>query len=112
MTALLLIGTGKGLFLAHSEDGRKSWDVLATLRPSTRRKVRRGLRGLGAVETEWAESPAHALDILEELIALHQARWRRADLPGAFASARFAGFHRDLHNSARLGSTVIIKKRV
>ena len=71
-------------------------DVLATLRPSTRRKVRRGLRGLGAVETEWAESPAHALDILDELIALHQERWRRTDLPGAFASDRFTSFHRDL----------------
>jgi Acetyltransferase (GNAT) domain len=71
-------------------------DVIRTLRPSTRKKIRRSLRGLGDVETEWAETPEQALDILEELIALHQARWARAGRPGVFASARFAGFHRAL----------------
>jgi GNAT acetyltransferase-like protein len=71
-------------------------DVLRTLRSSTRRKVRRGLRGLGEVDTEWAETAEHALDILEELISLHQHRWERAGRPGAFASDRFAGFHREL----------------
>jgi CelD/BcsL family acetyltransferase involved in cellulose biosynthesis len=80
------------LHAAHAAEG----DVLRTLRSSTRRKVRRGLRGLGAVETEWAEAPDHACDILEELIVLHQQRWQGAGQPGAFASPRFAGFHREL----------------
>jgi hypothetical protein len=87
-------------------------DVLATLRRSTRRKVRRGLRGLGAIETEWAESPAEALDILDELVALHQDRWRRAGLPGAFASDRFTGFHRELvPNLLPRGAVVLFRVR-
>jgi CelD/BcsL family acetyltransferase involved in cellulose biosynthesis len=77
---------------AHETGG----DVLQTLRPSTRRKVRRGVRGLGAVATEWAETPEHGLDILDELISLHQQRWRRQAQPGAFASPRFVAFHREL----------------
>jgi hypothetical protein len=71
-------------------------DVLRTLRPSTRRKIRRALRGLGPVEMEWAETTEHALDILEELMSLHQQRWTRAAQPGAFASDRFTDFHREL----------------
>lgn len=71
-------------------------DVTRTLSPATRKKLRRSLRGLGAVRCEWAQSPEQALDILEELIALHQARWTAAGQPGAFASARFTAFHRAL----------------
>lgn len=70
--------------------------VVATLGSSTRWKIRRALRGLGDVETEWAETPDDALDILAELVLLHQARWNRVGQPGVFSSARFAGFHRDL----------------
>jgi hypothetical protein len=35
MSVLLVIGTGKGLFLAHSEDDRKSWDVSGPHFPMT-----------------------------------------------------------------------------
>jgi hypothetical protein len=35
MSALLAIGTGKGLYLARSEDDRKSWQVSATQFPMT-----------------------------------------------------------------------------
>jgi hypothetical protein len=35
MTNLLAIGTGKGLFLARSDDGRKTWEVSAPLFPMT-----------------------------------------------------------------------------
>ncbi|MGC9666255.1 WD40/YVTN/BNR-like repeat-containing protein [Planosporangium sp. 12N6] len=35
MTALIAIGTGKGLFLARSEDDRKSWDVSGPHFPMT-----------------------------------------------------------------------------
>lgn len=71
-------------------------DVIASLKPGTRQKVRRSLRGFGPVRGEWAETPEQALNILEELIMLHQRRWARAGQPGAFASPYFAGFHRAL----------------
>ena len=71
-------------------------DVLATLRSSTRRKVRRSLAVIGDVETEWAETPEHALDILSELSALHQRRWTSAGRSGVFSSRRFAEFHREV----------------
>lgn len=35
MTALLMIGTSKGLFLARSEDDRRSWEVSGPLHPMT-----------------------------------------------------------------------------
>jgi CelD/BcsL family acetyltransferase involved in cellulose biosynthesis len=70
--------------------------VLPILPSSARRKVRRSLDVLGDVETEWAETEDHALDILEELVLLHQTRWTAAGRPGAFASRRVASFHREL----------------
>ncbi len=57
-----------------------------------RRRVRQGLRLLGEVEVEWPQGEDHALDVLDELVALHEARWR----PGVFSAPRFAAFHRDL----------------
>jgi hypothetical protein len=87
-------------------------EVLGMLRRNTRTMVRRSLRGLGAVQTEWAETPEHALDILDELVALHQARWVRAGQPGAFASPRFAGFHRALvPRLARTGDVILFRAR-
>lgn len=71
-------------------------DVLAVLKRSDRWKVRRSLRGLGEVEGEWAQTRDHALDILDELIDLHQARWTALGEPGAFANQRFIDFHRTL----------------
>jgi hypothetical protein len=71
-------------------------DVLTALTPSRRQRVRRVLRHMGALDTDWAENADHALDILDELIALHEARWQAEGKPGAFASPRFAAFHRDL----------------
>ncbi len=70
-------------------------DVLATLRPSTRRKVRRGLRGLGddrdgmgrVIRTR-ARPPRRAHGSVRSAGG--------ASLPGAFASDRFTAFHRDL----------------
>ena len=71
-------------------------DVIASLGKSTRASVRRGIRGFGNVRTEWAESPAQAEGILDELIELHQRRWQEAGKPGAFAGERFRAFHRAL----------------
>jgi len=77
---------------AEAADG----DVLQMLSSATRRKVRRSLDALGQVQTEWADTPEHALDILQELESLHQRRWVSAGEPGVFSSRVFAGFHRDL----------------
>jgi len=70
--------------------------VIGLLSSGTRRKVRRSFEALGEVTTEWSETPEHALDMLAELIELHQARWTGSGEPGAFASPRFVAFHRDL----------------
>jgi CelD/BcsL family acetyltransferase involved in cellulose biosynthesis len=70
--------------------------VYPVLPAETRYSLRRSLRGLGAVETEWATEPSQATAILDELIVLHQERWRSAGQPGSFASERFTAFHRDL----------------
>jgi len=71
-------------------------DVIGAFTRHTRWKVRRSLRGLGDVDMEWAETLDHAFEILDELIELHQARWRSLGEPGAFASPRFVDFHRSL----------------
>jgi CelD/BcsL family acetyltransferase involved in cellulose biosynthesis len=75
---------------------RSSGEVIATLRPRTRNQIRRAVRRLGTIETEIAAGADRALVLLDELIDLHQRRWRREGLPGAFASPRFRAFHRDL----------------
>lgn len=61
-----------------------------------RRTLRRSMNRLGPIQTEWAASTGRALEILDELIDLHQRRWRARGLPGAFADDRFTAFHRDL----------------
>jgi CelD/BcsL family acetyltransferase involved in cellulose biosynthesis len=71
-------------------------DVVDALSGSRRQRARRALRGFGEVEAEWAETPAQAQAILDELIELHQARWTAEGAPGAFASERFTAFHRAL----------------
>jgi CelD/BcsL family acetyltransferase involved in cellulose biosynthesis len=71
-------------------------DVLTALSASKRQRVRRALRHLGELETRWAQSVAEAEEMLDELIALHTARWRAEGKPGAFASPRFTAFHRAL----------------
>lgn len=77
---------------AHETEGA----IIATLKPNTQTKLRRSLRGFGVIHTEWAATGAQALDILNELIDLHQQRWERIGEPRAFASARFVAFHRAL----------------
>ncbi len=71
-------------------------DVLASLPNKTGYHVRRSLRVYGDVSGDWASTPGEAHEIFDELVALHQARWRAAGEPGAFASARRLGFARDL----------------
>jgi CelD/BcsL family acetyltransferase involved in cellulose biosynthesis len=85
-------------------------DVMRTLPSGTRKKLRRSLRVLGDVQTEWAQTPEQALEIFEDLVSLHQARWNRVGQPGVFASSRFAGFHRALvPRLARAGRVVLFR---
>jgi CelD/BcsL family acetyltransferase involved in cellulose biosynthesis len=85
-------------------------DVSQILRSSTRKKLRRSFRALGEVRAEWAETPEEALEILEELVQLHQARWTRAGHRGVFASPRVAGFHRALvRRLAATGGVVLFR---
>jgi CelD/BcsL family acetyltransferase involved in cellulose biosynthesis len=72
-------------------------EVLALLSANTRYQVRRSLRGYGdSLRTEYAETVRHALAILDDLVVLHEARWRAAGSPGAFARPRQLAFHRQL----------------
>ena len=96
------------LTAAKARDG----DVLATLRPRTRQQIRRSVRTLGPVTTDVASTPAQALEILDELIALHQRRWQAAGKPGVFASPRFVGFHRALiERLAARGEVILVRVR-
>ncbi len=71
-------------------------DILSLLGKSTRSNIRRRIKKLGEINIEWAETTGQAEDIFTELIDLHQARWEKEGLPGAFASSRFRGFQKDL----------------
>jgi len=71
-------------------------DVLGVLGKGPRSRIRRSLRGMGAVEGVWAESVDAALSSFDELVRLHQKRWLAAGEPGAFASSRAVAFHREL----------------
>lgn len=71
-------------------------EVLKILTSNTRYQIRRSLRAMGPVSTEWASTGEQARDILDDLIDLHQQRWRTIGKPGAFSSQRFSAFHRDL----------------
>jgi hypothetical protein len=51
---------------------------------------------IGEVRTELADSADRALELLAELMNLHQATWRARGRAGAFASARFRSFHEKL----------------
>jgi Acetyltransferase (GNAT) domain len=83
--------------------GAAGGDVLAVLSAKIRANFRRSHKRLNVVTAEWADGPVHAREILDELMVLHQKRWQSRGQPGVFASARFAGFHREL--VSRLAAT-------
>ncbi len=75
-------------------------DVISALGKNTRYNIRRSLRlfdGIfGQRKIEWAETPDQARDILQELIHLHEQRWKRVGQPGAFQTDRVRRYHEDL----------------
>ena len=74
--------------------------VLSALNSHAAKNIRRSIRYVeeahGPIRIEWAESLAQARDIFDEMVTLHEARWASDGQRGAFASARFAGFHREI----------------
>jgi len=67
------------------------------LSANRRQQIRRGLRALermGEVSFRKAATVGEALETLDHLARLHQARWRDRGRQGAFASDRFRAFHR------------------
>ena len=86
--------------LASAREAGKS--VLSSFRSATRRKVKRSLEGMQAatsgaeLRVEWSETIAHATDIFNELVSLHQARWTALGRPGSYSSERFTRFHEQL----------------
>ncbi len=72
---------------------------LQQLSPGTRAQIRRSARlygARGALRIEAAADPTRALDWLEQLAALHEARFRAKGRRGAFGVPGFAAFHRAL----------------
>lgn len=67
-------------------------ETVAKIRKNRRRFEER----FGPITTTWAETVEDGLEILRELIPLHQDRWQRAGQPGTFASPRFTAFHQEL----------------
>ncbi|MCA8986934.1 MAG: GNAT family N-acetyltransferase [Planctomycetaceae bacterium] len=71
-------------------------EILNSLGKSTRSNLKRRCKQLEPLEIQWAETETEALEIFEELIDLHQARWTAVGQPGAFASRSFSNFQRQL----------------
>jgi hypothetical protein len=70
--------------------------VVEAFSPSVRKVLRRGLRRLGDVTVQTARTAEEALDVLDDLKRLSDARWAQEERTGAFASPRFVAFHRAL----------------
>ena len=91
-------------------------DVISASGNYTRYNIRRSLRlfdiNFGQRRIEWTETPEQATDILRELIHLHQMRWERVGLPGAFISDRVRRYHEDLIDALSLwpqGSLIVFR---
>lgn len=86
-------------------------DYASLLGSSTRSQLRRARRNAGPLQLERATTLAQADDIYDELVALHTARWRERDQPGAFADPWFTAFHRRLIHE-RIGTGEIDLLRI
>jgi hypothetical protein len=75
---------------------RSGRELVTFFGDSTRKGIRQNLRHYGDVAVEWATTADHAADIFNDLIVLHQERWRAEGKPGCYASSVFTAFHRDV----------------
>ncbi len=82
--------------IADLSDGFDSY--VSRLAPRMRTTMRRLIRLAGdqGLTLTIAATPGQGEAFLDDLIALHQARWQRVGQPGCFAAARFTAFHRAL----------------
>jgi len=94
----------KGLTMSHLSSGKCPYAALPgrleqydqKLSSSRRQQIRRSIRSLerkGKVSFAKAETVVNALETLNQLSELHEARWTTCGKPGAFASAKFSEFH-------------------
>ncbi len=87
-------------------------EPITLLGNSTRKGIRQNLRDVGAVQVDWSETADEAEASLAELVQMHQARWKSAGEPGAFASPAFQGFHREMvRQLAPLGLAAVVRVR-
>jgi CelD/BcsL family acetyltransferase involved in cellulose biosynthesis len=78
---------------------QRSASFADSLRQPARKHLRQYLRycgELGDIAVRAAADVPEALRMLDELKTLHQARWAAKGMNGAFASPRFAAFHKAL----------------
>ena len=75
---------------------RKGGDYLAAVSANTRSQIRRSYKLYGQVRTTVATDLPAALEIYEEMVELHQNRWKRRGRRGAFASGHFRRMLRSL----------------
>lgn len=68
-------------------------DFLGGRSANTRQQLRRSDRAYGAIAVQRADSRGEALEFLDQMAALHQARWTARGRPGAFAAPFFRRFH-------------------
>ncbi len=70
---------------------------LESLSGNARAQIRRSMRLYGpALRLSRAETAAQAHDLLDEMVAVHQAAWRARGRPGAFGERHMVAFHRAL----------------
>jgi CelD/BcsL family acetyltransferase involved in cellulose biosynthesis len=82
---------------------RAGGGLLPRLSANARQQIRRSDRfyaGGGTLQVARAAAPADLDAWLPELVALHEATWRRRGLPGAFATPFLERFHRTLLSRA------------
>jgi hypothetical protein len=100
--AMALIGTDAGWLIeperCHVVDlsAAPGGDVAALWSPGVRKELRRAERVLGRITVEWADDEARGHEMLDDLVALHQARWTLRGHGGAFPSKRVEQFHHAL----------------
>lgn len=78
---------------------RSKGDYFSLLSANTRAQVRRTYRfavSRGQITTTVAADVDSALEIYDQMVALHQKTWINRGEPGAFSSKFFYNFHRDL----------------
>ncbi|MCA9599351.1 MAG: GNAT family N-acetyltransferase [Myxococcales bacterium] len=93
-------------------DRVRSSGSLGWLGASTRGQVRRAEKLLGPITAEVAADEAAALDVFEELVGLHTARWTTRGEDGAFADPWVRSFHRRLIRSRlRHGEIQLLRVR-